>query len=77
MLTSALRLNGLVGNLARCSPDEPLVYKQWVIPMNVLNTLISLDSLALEPMSMLTVFLISDTCGHVDLRHAHRRLRIP
>ncbi|KAK7956146.1 cytochrome P450 family protein [Apiospora aurea] len=34
-IKEALRLNGLVGNLARCSPDKELVYKQWVIPKNV------------------------------------------
>ncbi|KAF7956988.1 hypothetical protein EAE96_004310 [Botrytis aclada] len=28
----ALRLNGLVGNLARCSPDEDIQFHQWVIP---------------------------------------------
>ncbi|TGJ83737.1 hypothetical protein E0Z10_g5029 [Xylaria hypoxylon] len=34
-IKEALRLNGLVGNLARCSPDEPVMYKQWKIPKNV------------------------------------------
>ncbi|KAI1128167.1 cytochrome P450 [Nemania abortiva] len=33
-LKEALRLNGLVGNLARCSPDETITYKQWKIPKN-------------------------------------------
>ncbi|KAG9254338.1 cytochrome P450 [Emericellopsis atlantica] len=31
-LKEALRLNGLVGNLARCSPDEDILFHQWVIP---------------------------------------------
>ncbi|OTA61601.1 cytochrome P450 [Hypoxylon sp. EC38] len=34
-IKEALRLNGLVGNLARCSPDEVITYKQWRIPKNV------------------------------------------
>ncbi|KAI0835727.1 cytochrome P450 [Hypoxylon sp. FL0890] len=34
-MKEALRLNGLVGNLARCSPDEEIIYKQWRIPKNV------------------------------------------
>ncbi|KAI0206674.1 cytochrome P450 [Astrocystis sublimbata] len=33
-IKEALRLNGLVGNLARCSPDEVIAYKQWKIPKN-------------------------------------------
>ncbi|OTA98482.1 hypothetical protein M426DRAFT_258664 [Hypoxylon sp. CI-4A] len=34
-IKEALRLNGLVGNLARCSPDETIKYKQWEIPRDV------------------------------------------
>ncbi|KAI8627729.1 cytochrome P450 [Xylariaceae sp. FL1651] len=33
-LKEALRLNGLVGNLARCSPDEDIIYGKWRIPKN-------------------------------------------
>ncbi|KAI1419592.1 cytochrome P450 [Xylaria sp. FL1777] len=33
-IKEALRLNGLVGNLARCSPDEIIMYNQWKIPKN-------------------------------------------
>ncbi|KAI9035564.1 cytochrome P450 [Aspergillus affinis] len=31
-IKEALRLYGLVGNLARCSPEVALQYKQWTIP---------------------------------------------
>ncbi|POS72678.1 cytochrome P450 [Diaporthe helianthi] len=31
-LKEALRLNGLVGNLARCSPDQDIRFREWVIP---------------------------------------------
>ncbi|KAI1305537.1 cytochrome P450 [Xylaria venustula] len=34
-LKEALRLNGLVGNLARCSPDEDIMYRGLKIPKNV------------------------------------------
>lgn len=34
-IKEALRLNGLVGNLARCSPDEDIRFNQWVIPKKV------------------------------------------
>ncbi|KAL3483008.1 cytochrome P450 [Aspergillus germanicus] len=33
-IKEALRLYGLVGNLARCSPEESIQYKQWTIPKN-------------------------------------------
>lgn len=31
----ALRLNGLIGNLARCSPDTAIQFNEWIIPKNV------------------------------------------
>lgn len=34
-LKEALRLNGLVGNLARCSPDQDIQFREWVIPKKV------------------------------------------
>ncbi|KAF9873287.1 CND11p [Colletotrichum karsti] len=34
-IKEALRLNGLVGNLARCSPDEEIRFNQWTIPKRV------------------------------------------
>ncbi|KAK2754360.1 hypothetical protein FQN54_007004 [Arachnomyces sp. PD_36] len=34
-IKEALRLNGLVGNIARCSPGVEVQYKKWIIPRNV------------------------------------------
>lgn len=44
-LREALRLNGLVGNLARCSPDEAVQFREWTIPKNVSVSSSSFDPL--------------------------------
>lgn len=36
VLTAKSRLSCFTGNMARCSPDVTLQYKQWTIPKNVL-----------------------------------------
>ncbi|GJC85385.1 cytochrome P450 monooxygenase sdnH [Colletotrichum liriopes] len=45
-IKEALRLNGLVGNLARCSPDEDIQFRQWVIPKKVCRVIFYSTGLA-------------------------------
>ncbi|GKT90338.1 cytochrome P450 monooxygenase [Colletotrichum tofieldiae] len=55
-IKEALRLNGLVGNLARCSPDEDIQFRQWVIPKKVCRVIFYFTGLAVLLRSFLEPF---------------------